>query len=89
MATKSPTERAYYDAFRTRLIATRKRLDWTQLQMATALNIELENYKKYERRSKFPLHLIEHLALVTHSEIDYIVTGRNVKAFTRRDARGG
>lgn len=82
------TERAYYDDFRSRLIATRARLNWTQQQMATALGIELANYKKYERRSKFPLHLIEQLALVTHSEIDFIVTGKNVKAFTRRSASG-
>jgi transcriptional regulator with XRE-family HTH domain len=82
-----PTERAYYNEFRQRLIAARKRLEWTQLQMATALGIELENYKKYERRSKFPLHLIEQLALVTHSDIDFVVTGRNVKPFPQRTAR--
>lgn len=81
-----PTERMYYDDFRRRLIAIRTRLDWTQQQMATALGIEKENYKKYERRSKFPLHLIEQLALVTHSEIDFIVTGRNVRPFVRRRA---
>lgn len=84
-----PTERAYYSDFRQRLVATRRRLEWTQQEMATALGIELENYKKYERRSKFPLHLIEQLALVTHSEIDFIVTGRNVSRFSRREARAG
>lgn len=89
MTAKPPTERDYHAAFRERLIATRNRLEWTQAKMASALGIELENYKKYERRSKFPLHLIEQLALVTHSEIDFIVTGRNVRAFVRRDARGG
>lgn len=83
-----PTERVYYDDFRRRLIAIRKRLEWTQQQMATALGVELANYKKYERRSKFPLHLIEQLALVTHSEIDFVVTGRNVKPFSRRSASG-
>lgn len=44
--------------------------------MASALGIPLVTYKSYEVRSKFPPHLIERLALVTHTDVGYIVTGK-------------
>jgi transcriptional regulator with XRE-family HTH domain len=71
-----PAATAYYDQFRQRLIHVRLELDWTQEVMAQALGIPLANYKKYEIRSKFPLHLIPKLAIVTHRDVDFIVTGR-------------
>jgi len=72
----APTTRGYYASFKVRLIATRKSLHWTQEDMATALGIPLVTYKSYERRSKFPLHLLEQLARVTHRDVEYIVTGK-------------
>jgi hypothetical protein len=54
--------------------------------MAAALDIPLTNYKSYEVRSKFPQYLIEKLALVTHRDVDFIVTGRNVVRFRRQVA---
>lgn len=81
-------ERAYHEAFRKRLRAIREELDWSQSEMADALGIPLENYKKYERRSKFPPHLLDRLALVTHRNIEYIVTGRgpNIRVVRARTA---
>jgi len=47
--------------------------------MADALNVPIDNYKKYETRSKFPPHLLERLALVTHRDLDFWVCGRKVR----------
>jgi transcriptional regulator with XRE-family HTH domain len=76
MADDKVSERAYYTGFRDRLRSIRIELDWSQAEMAEALGISLDNYKKYEIRSKFPPHLLEKLALVTHRRIEFIVTGR-------------
>ena len=86
MASEKVSERAYYSAFRQRLRSIREELDWSQAEMASALGIPLDNYKKYEIRSKFPPHLFEKFALVTHRNIDFIVTGRgpNVRVIARR-----
>jgi transcriptional regulator with XRE-family HTH domain len=82
------TDRAYYDAFRKRIKTIRDELEWSQAEMADALGVPLANYKKYEIRSKFPPHLFERLALVTHRNIEFVVTGRgpNVRAIGRRAA---
>lgn len=54
--------------------------------MAEALDIPLVNYKTYEKRSKFPLHLIDKLALVTHRDVEFIVTGRSTARMLSRRA---
>lgn len=84
----APSERAYHEAFRSRLRTIRQELDWSQEDMAAALGVPLANYKKYEIRSKFPPHLLEQLARVTHRTLEYVVTGRgpNIRALGRRDA---
>ena len=81
-----PTERAYYEAFRKRLLGLRTDLDYTQEQMAEALGISKDNYKKYERRSKFPPHLLNKLALLTHRPLEYVVTGHgaNIRVVARK-----
>lgn len=87
-ALEKASEKAYHDAFRQRLKALRQELGWSQPQMATALGMPLENYKKYEGRSKFPPHFYERLSLVGRKSIEFIVTGRsvNVTHFRRRSA---
>ncbi|MFZ5783952.1 MAG: helix-turn-helix domain-containing protein [Pseudomonadota bacterium] len=84
-ATEKATERAYHESFRRRLKDLREELQWSQADMANALGLSLDNYKKYEIRSKFPPHQYEKLALVTHKSVDFIVTGRiNITQFRRR-----
>jgi transcriptional regulator with XRE-family HTH domain len=70
------SDRAYYDDFRARLRTIRDELGWSQADMADALNLSVDTYKKYESRSKFPAYLFERLALITHRRIEYIVTGK-------------
>lgn len=81
-------ERAFHEAFRVRLKAIRDEVGWSQAQMADALGVPLANYKKYEIRSKFPPHLYERLALVTHRPLDYVVTGKgpNIRVVRTRSA---
>lgn len=73
------SERAFYEAFRIRLKAFRTDLGWSQAKMAKALGLSKANYAKYEDRSKFPLHKLEQLASVTHTSIEYVVTGSRTK----------
>lgn len=89
MANRDPTERAFHEAFRARLKTIRRELDWTQVEMAMALGVPLENYKQYEKRSKFPPHLLDQLARVTHRPLEYVLTGRgpNIRVVHRRSVK--
>lgn len=78
---------AFYEAFRARLKELRTDLDYSQEQMATALGLSKANYQKYEDRSRFPLHKLEQLALVTHQSLDFLITGRNRKGPSLRLVR--
>ena len=84
MADDKVTERMYHEAFRERLVALRVSLGWSQPTMAKALGTSVTNLKKYETVYKFPPHLYEQLALVTRRDLNYIVTGRNVRVFRPR-----
>lgn len=75
-APPAPAVTAYYEDFRERLVSLRLQLNWSQPQMADALGLTLARYQKYEIRDKFPLHLIAKLALVTHRDVEFIVTGK-------------
>jgi transcriptional regulator with XRE-family HTH domain len=50
---------------------------WTQAQMALALGIPAERYRKYETRSPLPLYLVERFALITGRDVVYLVTGKS------------
>ncbi|SRR5216684_3087304 len=63
-----------------RLRKLRLAKDWTQAEMATALGVSEERYRKYEKRSWLPVYLLERLALVTGRSITYIVTGKEQRA---------
>lgn len=55
---------AFDQAFCATVKDLRKRKGWTQQTMATALNISLENYRKYENRSLLPHRLIPSFCLI-------------------------
>lgn len=67
----------YISKFNQRVRALREARGWTQLQMATALGISEERYRKYENRSPLPHDLLERFALITGRSVHYIVTGRD------------
>lgn len=51
----------------------------TQREMALALGIEHEAYKKYEKRSPMPLALVERFAVIVGYPVEFVVTGRKVR----------
>jgi transcriptional regulator with XRE-family HTH domain len=51
----------------------------TQQEMADALGISLDRYKKYENRSVLPPYLLDRFAAVVNKDITYVVTGRPPK----------
>ncbi len=70
------TERAFNEAFCARTRALREGLGWTAADMAKALGIPSDRYRKYESRSPMPPYLIERFALITRVNIMYMLTGR-------------
>lgn len=58
-----------------RVARLRTERGWTQQEMAAALGIPFERYKKYENRSAMPPYLIPRFALQVNRDIGYILTG--------------
>jgi transcriptional regulator with XRE-family HTH domain len=50
---------------------------WTQAQMALALGVTEEAYRKYEGRTPLPLALVERFALITQRSVLYVITGKD------------
>jgi transcriptional regulator with XRE-family HTH domain len=73
--------------FNEALISRVKRLSeergWTAEQMATALGIPAERYRKYEYRTPLPHYLIEPFALLVDREPNYLLTGKAPAAAPR------
>lgn len=66
--------------FNEKLIARTHRLrnerGWTAEQMATALGIPAERYRKYEYRTPLPHYLLERFALQVGRDIEYLLLGK-------------
>jgi DNA-binding transcriptional regulator YiaG len=76
MATTSD-ELQFNEALCARVHRIRNERGWTSEQMATALGIPSERYRKYEYRSPLPSYLIERFALINNLSIAYVLTGKN------------
>lgn len=63
-------------AYIARVKEARKLTGRTQQEMATALGISLDRYKKYETRSPLPPYLLPRFAAIVGREVDTIMTGR-------------
>jgi DNA-binding XRE family transcriptional regulator len=72
-------ERLFNEALCARCSELRTRRGWTQDQMATALGIPKDRYKKYEIRSPLPGYLIEPFANVVGEDVAFVLTGRRAK----------
>lgn len=48
---------------------------WTAEDMAVALGIPAERYRKYESRTPIPHELMPRFALVTGASVEYLLTG--------------
>jgi transcriptional regulator with XRE-family HTH domain len=54
----------------------RRERGWTAEQMATALGVPSDRYRKYEKRSPLPAYLMESFCLIVDCDLDYLLTGR-------------
>lgn len=69
-------EDSFNSAFHERLRAARDAVGLKQSEVAEALNIPLERYKKYEQRSQMPLYLIGPFCELTGEDLAYLLTGK-------------
>jgi hypothetical protein len=72
-------ERTFNDAYIRRIKTLREALGWTQEEMATALGVPLDRYKKYETRSPLPPYLVERFALIVRREPCFVLTGKALR----------
>lgn len=75
------TETQFIQALCARVRALRDSKGWTAEDMAMALGIPADRYRKYETRSPLPHFLIPKLALIVDRSVELILTGRD-----RRDS---
>lgn len=54
----------------------RRERGWTAEQMATALGVPPDRYRKYEYRTPLPHYLIERFALIVGRDPEYILLGK-------------
>lgn len=81
-------EAAFTEALCARVHRLRNERGWTAQQMATALGVPPDRYRKYEYRSPLPHYLIERFALIVGRDIEYVLTGnRSVRAVSTEDRR--
>jgi DNA-binding XRE family transcriptional regulator len=69
-------EQEFNEAFIARVKRLREERGWTSEQMATALGIPAERYRKYEYRTPLPQYLIEPFAIVVDRDVHYLLTGK-------------
>ena len=70
-------EQSFNEAFIARVHHLRESMNWTAAEMASALDIPAERYRKYESRSLLPHYLIEPFALIVGRDVEYVLTGKS------------
>lgn len=85
-------EAQFNDEICARIQRLREEREWNQRQMAAAIGVPFERYKKYETRSPMPPYLIPRFAQIVDRSMSYILTGRDemmAKPKIRRLVRTG
>lgn len=70
-------EYVFNNGYCARVKEARKARGWTAEQMATALGVPPDRYRKYENRSPLPAYLIERFSLIAGVDVHYLVTGKH------------
>lgn len=70
------SELQFNTRFRERVKRLREERGWTAEEMAMALDIPAERYRKYESRSPMPHYLLVRFALIVGRDVEYILTGK-------------
>lgn len=76
-------ETAFNEALCARVRALRMARGWTADQMATALGIPAERYRKYEYRTPLPHYLVERFALIVGRDVEQVLTGKTADRRSR------
>lgn len=69
-------EALFNNAYCQRVRDLRDERGWTADQMATALGIPPDRYRKYETRSPMPAYLVERFALIVGRDVEFVLTGK-------------
>jgi transcriptional regulator with XRE-family HTH domain len=69
-------EAVFNEALIARVHRLRNDRGYTAAQMATALGVPAERYRKYEYRTPLPHYLLERFALIVGRDIEYVLTGK-------------
>lgn len=69
-------EAMFNEALCARVHRLRNERGWTAEQMATALGVPPDRYRKYEYRSPLPHYLIAQFAQIVGRDVEYILTGK-------------
>ncbi|MFA7308308.1 MAG: helix-turn-helix transcriptional regulator [Hyphomicrobium sp.] len=78
-----PNEQMLFEnALCARVKRLREEKEWTAEQMAIALGVPPERYRKYENRSPMPQYLIPRFALVVDRSVEYVLTGKEPRSLT-------
>ena len=86
--TSPQNEAMFNEALCSRVHELRNERGWTSAQMATALGLPADRYRKYEYRSPLPAYLWERFALIVGCEVGYLLTGKSEKPRKTRTNRG-
>ena len=74
--TTSNEEQVFNEALCARVHMLRNERGWTSEQMAIALGVPPDRYRKYEYRSPLPGYLVERFAVIVGVDISYVLTGK-------------
>ncbi len=72
----SSDEMLFNNAYCQRVRDLRVARGWSAEQMATALGIPPDRYRKYETRSPMPAYLVERFGLIVDRDVQFVLTGK-------------
>lgn len=72
-------EAMFNESLCARVHELRNERGWTSAQMATALGVPPDRYRKYEYRSPLPAYLMERFALIVGCDLEYLLTGKSAR----------
>jgi transcriptional regulator with XRE-family HTH domain len=82
-------EALFNEQFIARIHRLRNERGWTAAQMATALGVPPDRYRKYEYRTPLPHYLLERFAVIVGRDIEYLISGKtsSVRAIASGERR--
>jgi hypothetical protein len=89
---KDATSTEYKEQFLARVKSLREGMrhangkPWTAEDMAVALGIEADTYRKYERRTFLPHELVKRFALIVGVTVEFVMTGAKAPAASSKPA---